>query len=402
MKKKVTVDEFISRPVRAVVFGDSGYARSVWGRVIQNLNDKELIEVNCVFIRDKKSDKYQRQFNRYNLSFKQGAKEFLKDINCVSGVVDGFSDFNAVSDLADNNDITTILWAPKYKQEFRKDSLLHLLTMLLFRRFCQEKRGFEIISSVNEDNNGDTLRQDIVEYASYRQLGMDFINWMTMECRFINSFVETRVGVESIGSTLTIKSERYFLCAFDKKDKLLSLSDRVYINEELSSYYLIRRHIYEGALCCACAYAILHDVKTLDAFMLRSNLVRHLTVSLFEEIIPALDVNFETVQAYAVEMLQRFEDDSVSVKWLDYAENLGEKFRESIIPLIRRYTEIHQKLPKHLVFSLFCTIKMYECMNINDEFSKKFKESNDHYKELWGEDVSELKEEIEKYNSKFN
>lgn len=401
MRKKVTVDEFIPRPVRAVVFGDNGYARGVWGRLVQNLNDKGLVDANCVFIRDKKAEKYQRQFNRYNLSFKQGAKEIIKDIDCVSQVIDGFTDYNAVSDLADNNDITTIMWAPKYKQDFKKDSLLHLLTMLLFRRFCQEKRGFEIISAVNEDNNGDTLRQDIVEYATYRALGMDFVNWMAMECTFINTFVETRVGGESIGSTLTVNAEKYFLCVFDKRDKLLSLSDRVYINEELSSYYVLRRHVYEGALCCACAYALLHDVATLDGFVLREKLVRHLTVSLFEEIIPALDVNFEIVQAYAVEMLQRFEDATVSVKWLDYAENLGEKFTESIIPLIKRYAEIHERLPKHLVFSLFCTIKMYECMNINDEFSKKFKASEDHYKELWGEDISPLKDEIEKYESKF-
>lgn len=401
MKKKVTVDEFIARPVSAVIFGDNGYARGVWGRLIQELNDNEIINANCVMVRDKKADKYQRQFNRYSLAFMQGAKEVLMDVNCVSQVIDGFSDYNAVSDLADNNNITTLLWAPKDKQEFNKNSMLHLITMLLFRRFCQEKRGFDIISAVNEDNNGDRLREDIVEYASHRALGMDFINWMTMECRFYNTFIETRVGGESISSTLTVNAEKYFLCVFDKKDRLLALSDKVYINEELSSYYLLRRHIYEGALCASCAYALLHDVVSLDAFMLREKLVRHLTVSLFEEIIPALDVNFEIVQAYAVEMLQRFEDASVSVKWRDYAENLGEKFKESIIPLIKRYADIHEKLPKHLVFSLFCTLKMYDCMNINDEFSKKLKASENHYKELWGEDISPLKEEIEKLESKF-
>lgn len=402
MKKKVTIDEYVARPIRAVVFGDNAYARGIWGRLIQNLNDKNIIEANCVFVRDKRVDKYQRQFNRYNLSYMQGAKEVFKDINCVSQVIDGFNDYDAFSDLADNNDITTLLWAPKNRQDLKKETLLHLITMLLFRRFCQEKRGFEIISAANEDNNGDALRRDIVEYATHRNLGMDFINWMTMECRFINTFIETRVGVEKIDATLSVNVEKYFLCVFDKRDKLISLSDKVFINEELSSYYLLRRHIYEGALCCACAYALLHDVATLDNFMMREKLVRHMTVSLFEEIIPALDVNFEIVQAYAVEMLQRFEDASVSVKWLDYAENLGYKFSENIIPLIKRYAEIHEKLPKHLVFSLFCTIKLYSVMDINDEFAKKFKASEDHYKELWGEDISPLKDEIEKFENKFN
>lgn len=409
MRKKVTVDEFVFRPIKAIVFGDSGYSRGVWGRLIQGLNDNDIDNLNCVIVRDKPCDKNQRQFNRYALSFKKGAKEILRDINCVSGVIDAYNNFNAFSDLADNNHISTILFAPEEKTWINKNNTikneqtnpLGLLTMLLFRRFCQEKKGFSIISGINEDHNGEVLKAEIIEYSHVRGLGMDFINWLTMENQFINSFVETRVGNQKIDANLVVSAENYFLCVLDKEDGLISLNNEVMINPELSSYYVLRRHIFDGALCSTCAYALLHDVKTLDAFMLREKLVKHMTVSVFEEIIPALDVNFETTQAYTVELLQRFEDASLSVKWSDYAENLGDKFKKSIVPLIRRYAEIHEKLPKHLVFSLFCTMKLYDVMNINDDFSRKLKECKNIYTDLWGEDISYLKEELDYFEKKM-
>ncbi len=411
MKKKFTIDEVVLRPTKAVIFGDNGYARGVCGRILQTANDQQLLNANAIMIRDNPADKHQRQFNRYNLMFKRGAKETILDINCVSKLIDGFNDYNSLSALADNNEITTVFWAPEKKNWIKPDgtikednnTLLAQLTMLLFRRFCLEMHGLEIISLLNEDHNGEVLKAEIIEYSQARGLGMDFINWLTMEVQFINAFVETRVGVQNIDASLTINAERYFLCVFDKKSNLLKDAKFIEVDEELSGYYTLRTHIYEGALCSACAYSLLHDVLTLDAFMFREKLVKHMTVSVFEEIVPALSVNFQTVQAYTVEMLQRFEDASVTVKWRDYAENLGDKFKKSVIPVIRSFYENYEKVPKHLVFALFCTIKLYGVMNINDSFSQKLKLSKNVLKDeaLWGEDISYLKNDLDNFEKKL-
>lgn len=411
MKKKITVDEVVLRPVKAVVFGDNGYARGVCGRILQSANDEQAINANCVMIRDNPVDKNQRQFNRYNLLFKRGAKETSYDINCVNEIIDGFNDYNRLSSLADNKDITTIFWAPEKKNWFNpdgtvkneNDNLLAHITMMLFRRFCLEMHGVEVISLLNEDHNGEVLKAEMIEYSQVRGLGMDFVNWLTMEVNFINAFIETRVGMQKIDSALNINAERYFLCVFDKKSELLDGVKIINVDEELSGYYTLRTHVYEGALCSACAYSLLHDVLTLDAFMFREKLVKHLTVSVFEEIVPAIDVNFEKVQAYTVEMLQRFEDASVTVNWHDYMENLGDKFARSIIPVIRKFYESYGKTPRHLVFSLFCTIKLYGAMNINDNFSQRLKMSKNILKDkkLWGEDISYLKEELDAFEEKL-
>ncbi len=411
MKKKITIDEVVLRPIKAIVFGDNGYARAVCGRILQSANDEQTINANCVMIRDNPSDKHQRQFNRYNLLFKRGAKETSYDINCIKEIIDGYNDYNRLSSLADNKDITTIFWAPEKKAWLKpdgtikneNDNLLAQLTMILFRRFCLEMHGVEVVSLLNEDHNGEVLKAEIIEYSQVRGLGMDFVNWLTMEVQFINTFIETRVGVQKFDSALSINAERYFLCVFDKSSKLLKDAKLISVDEELSGYYILRTHIYEGALCSACAYSLLHDVLTLDAFMFREKLVKHMTVSVFEEIVPAIDVNFQTVQAYTVEMLQRFEDASVTVKWRDYAENLGDKFARSIVPVIRRFYESYEKAPKHLVFALFCTIKLYEVTNINDSFSGRLKTSKNILKDkkLWGEDISYLQADLDAFEKKL-
>lgn len=411
MKKKITISEVVERPIKAVIFGDNGYARGVCGRILQKANDDNNINANAVMVRDNPVDKNQKQFNRYNLMFKRGAKESLVDVNCINEIIDGFNDYNRLSAVGDNPDIITVFWAPEKKNWIKpdgtikedNDTLLAQLTMMLFRRFCQEMHGVEVISLLNEDHNGEVLKAEIIEYADIRGLGMDFVNWMTMEVQFINAFVETRVGTQQFGTELTINAERYLLCVFDKESKLLKGVKFIAIDEELSGYYVLRTHIYEGALCSACAYALLHDVLTLDSFMFREKLVKHMTVSVFEEIVPALNVNFQTVQAYTVEMLQRFEDAFVTVKWREYAENLGDKFKKSIIPVIKRFYESYEKVPKHLTFALFCTIKLYNVTNINDSFSQKLKLSKNVLKDkaLWGEDISFLKNELEAFEKKL-
>ena len=102
-------------------------------------------------------------------------------------------------------------------------------------------------------------------------------------------------------------------------------------------------------------------------------------------------------------MLQRFEDASVTVKWHDYKEELGEKFAHSLIPVIRSFVEIHERVPKHLVFALFCTLKLYSISNIGDTFSKKLKASKNILKDkaLWGEDISYLEQELDEFERKM-
>ena len=56
MKKKITITEVVNRPIKAVIFGDNGYARGVCGRILQKANDDNNIDANAVMICDNPMD----------------------------------------------------------------------------------------------------------------------------------------------------------------------------------------------------------------------------------------------------------------------------------------------------------------------------------------------------------
>ncbi len=412
MKKKHTVENIVQRPIKAIQFGDGAFARSVFGRILTSANE-DGANANCIIITDKQLEKKQQVFASSSLVLSGLRSQDTVKIDCVSSVLDPYTNFDAFSALADSKDIDTVFWAPedaswllsdgKLKNE--KQNPLGMLLMLLFRRHCLEMRGFTIVSALPYDFNGDKLKQDIIELASLRQLGMDFVNWLNFENMFVNSFADCRVGNAVLtDSGLNIPSEKYLLFVVDKENSLLASSSLVAQVDSIKEYYALNTFVKQGALTASCAYALLHDVKTLDSFISKERLAKHMTVSVFEEIIPALDVNFETMQVFALDMFKRFENSAVPFYWEKYSENLGEKFALSIAPILRHYYNNDRPAPKHLVFGLFCTIQFYKNFEPNDKFAKLFAQSTDVLadKALWNCDLSFLKKEMESFEKRFN
>ena len=411
MKKRSTVDEIPFRTEKAIIFGDNSFARSVPAKLIKRGNEKNIFNFNAIMISDSPQATKEHRYNKYSLIYLRNGKEYVEEIDCISRIIDGYNEFDSVSALADSEDISTLIWTPVCKNWYLPDGkmtsdkhhLLYQLTMLLFRRFCLEEKGYEIISFTNEANNGEKLKSEIIEYSSLRGLGLDFINWLLMENKFISAFAECRTGVPVTSASLEIPNENYLLCLFDRRDQLLSKSKYVQCYDRLEEYYYLRKFVFEGALACTCGYALLHEVEALSDLFKKQKLVKHMTVSVFEEILPAIDVSFEIAQAYTVEMMERFSDPYIPLLWQEYSVNLGDKFRQYILPVIRSYYKIHEKLPRHLIFALFCTVETYKLYNIEDSFGKALKESSDILsdKSLWGEDLSYLREEYYYFENKL-
>lgn len=408
MKRRYVQDECPKRPVKAVIFGDNAFSRGVWGRIFKEINKNE--PVNCVMVRDNPAGDTERADNRYVLVLKGENGDKHGEIDFVEAVVDGYTDFDSFSSLADEKEITTLLWSPEEnswtlkngKLKNEKHNPLAQITMLLFRRFCLEMRGFTVVSAFDEDYNGDRLKEDIIKYASLRGLGMDFINWLNFENRFVNTVVQNLPQGTKREEMLYVYAENYMLFVADSDAGIIDSC--VKHVEDIGEYYTMKRHIYGGALASSCAYALLHGVETLSGFMVRQKLAKHMSVAVFEEIIPSVHVNFETVQAYTMEMFDRFSSSANVVSWKKEAQNLAGKVAESIVPIISEYMRINEKSPKHLVFAIFCTIEYYRSFDVNDNFAELFDKDTAEIlkdKRIWGSDLSFLLPEITAYEEKM-
>ena len=409
MKRRYVQDDCPKRPVKAVIFGDGAFSRGVWGRVFKEINKTE--PVNCVMVRDNPAGETERADNRYILVIKGENGDKHSEIDFVEAVVDGYADFDALSSLADNKDITTLLWSPEEntwtlkngKLKNEKHNPLAQITMLLFRRFCLEMSGFTVVSAFNEDFNGDRLKEDIVKYASLRGLGMDFVNWLNFENRFVNTLVQSLPQGTVRENMLYVYAENYMLFVTDTNAGIIDPC--VKHVEDIGEYYTMKRHIYNGAIAASCAYALLHGVETLSGFMIRQKLAKHMSVAVFEEIIPSVHVNFETVQAYTMEMFDRFSSSANTVRWKNEAYNLAGTVADSLVSVIFEYIRINEKTPKHLVFALFCTIEYYRSFDVDDEYAELFnnRSTEEILKDtrIWGSDLSVLLPEVAAYEEKM-
>lgn len=409
MKRRYVQDECPKRPIKAVIFGNGAFSRGIWGRIFKEINKNE--PVNCVMVRDNPAGETEYADNRYMLVLKGENGDKHGEIDFVEAVVDGYADFDSLSSLADRSEISTLLWTPEEntwtlkngKLKNEKHNPLAQITMLLFRRFCLEMHGFTVVSAFNEDYNGDRLKEDIMKYASLRELGMDFINWLNFENRFVNTLVQNLPQGTKRDEMLYVYAENYMLFVADSNAGIIDSC--VKHVDDIGEYYTMKRHIYGGALASSCAYALLHGVETLSGFMIRQKLAKHMSVAVFEEIIPSVHVNFETVQAYTMEMFDRFSSSANVVQWKKEAHNLAGKVADSIVPIIFEYMRINEKSPKHLVFALFCTIEYYRSFDTDDDFTELFDNRSTEEilkdKRIWNRDLSEFIAEISAYEEKM-
>ncbi len=401
MKKKKS-DTAVIRPVKTVIFGTSVFSRGVWVRELCEANASGEANENAVLVCD--SQNISNRDTVFDIALRGTNGEEIIKTDCVSAVIDPYSDFDSFSSLADIKSLKTLIFSPAEKSWILPDGRLKndkfcplaMMTMLLFRRFCLEMRGFEIICACD---GAEQTKNDVIAYANMRGLGMDFLNWLNFENTFVSAFVQCMPqGEREDGGHLTVCIEKYLLCVFDRKTRFSSA--HITVAESIEPYIRLKKYLFDASLAVSCAYAILHEVDTVSGFMARERLKKHMTVSVFEEIIPTLHTDFETVQIYAMEMMKRFENSAITLKWADIAKKLPEMFAASVVPTLEEYIRINETHPKHLVFALFCTIRLLRMTG--DKRADKLPTAivlADRV--LWGSDLTYLLDDINAYEERL-
>ena len=129
---------------------------------------------------------------------------------------------------------------------------------------------------------------------------------------------------------------------------------------------------------------------------------RYLNTVIFDEIIPTLGHEEEDIP-FGKAVLERFSNPFVKHQLLSIALNSVSKFKARVLPTILEYREKNGYLPKCLTFSLAALIAFYRTDETNDgeeimSFMKTASVEDILKKEqYWGEDLSFMKDEVEKY-----
>jgi tagaturonate reductase len=148
-------------------------------------------------------------------------------------------------------------------------------------------------------------------------------------------------------------------------------------------------------------YALLSGFDTVKSCIDDDVMREHLRKCVFDEIIPTLDLPEDELLSYAGSVIERFGNPYIKHYLSSIALNSVSKFKVRVLPSILEYIKRFSKTPKTLVFSLAKLIEFYKVGSPNDA-----PEVIDYIKthtvreilantDLFGEDISFLKEEIE-------
>lgn len=426
------------RTERIIQFGEGGFLRAFVDWIVQLTDEKTDFDASAVVVQPIEKgmcDMLEKQNCVYTLIMR-GLKDGVptvdkKVIDCISRTVQPYRDFDEYLKLAENSDFRFVVSNTTesgiaFNDSDRPDKAPNItfpakVTMLLKKRFDLGLNGFIFLPCELIEKNGQTLKKYVLEYAKLWNFGTDFEKWVGNKNIFCNTLVDRIVtgyprdekidlGYED---NMLDTSEIFHLWVIEAKDDEQRILKNefpfekaglnIIVTNNLDRYRTRKVRILNGAHTSMIPYALLSKIETVGECMKDEKMSRFVKECVFDEIIPTLDLPKDELIDYANNVFERFSNPYIKHMCSSIALNSVSKFKVRVLPSILEYIKRKDEMPKHLLFSFARLIEFYKTDMPNDDKDvMKFMKESDaktilSNEKLWGEDLSYLAPEIEKY-----
>lgn len=426
------------RTERIIQFGEGGFLRAFVDWIVQLTDEKTDFDASVVVVQPIEKgmcDMLEKQNCVYTLIMR-GLKDGVptvdkKVIDCISRTVQPYRDFDEYLKLAEDPDFRFVVSNTTesgiaFNDSDRPDNAPNItfpakVTMLLKKRFDLGLNGFIFLPCELIEKNGQTLKKYVLEYAKLWNLGTDFEKWIGNKNIFCNTLVDRIVtgyprdekidlGYED---NMLDTSEIFHLWVIEAKDdeqKILKnefpfekAGLNIIVTNNLVRYRTRKVRILNGAHTSMIPYALLSKIETVGECMKDEKMSKFVKECVFDEIIPTLDLPKDELIDYANNVFERFSNPYIKHMCSSIALNSVSKFKVRVLPSILEYIKRKGEMPKRLLFSFARLIEFYKTDMPNDDKDvMKFMKESDaktilSNEKLWGEDLSYLAPEIEKY-----
>ena len=416
---------------KIIQFGEGGFLRGFADWMLQIVNEKTDFGGKVVVVQPIEKgmcDVLTAQGCKYTHICRGLEGVETKKIDVISRCVKPYDDFNGYLELAKNPDFRFVISNTteagicfdendKITDKPAK-TFPAKLTQLLKARFEKGLPGFVFLPCELIDKNGENLRKCIFFYFVLWNLGTDFKKWIENDNIFCNTLVD-RINTgypkdedTGIDDKMLNTSEYFHLWVIEGYNDLFSeipfnkCGLNVILTDNLEMYRTRKVRILNGAHTSLVPYALLSGFDTVKSCMDDEKMLSHIKACVYDEIIPTLDLPKEELAEYADNVLKRFANPYIKHYLSSIALNSVSKFKVRVLPSITEYIKRYNKIPKTLIFSFAKLIDFYRTDMTNDDkeicaFMKTaaVKEILANVK-LWGEDLSYLTDEVEKYVNK--
>ena len=384
---------------RVVQFGEGNFLRAFLDWQLDILNEKTDLDAGVVVVRPLNTDfppslsiqdglytTLVRGLNEQN----QAVKEF-RLIRSVNNEINVYTQYDEYLELAKDPNIqfifsnTTEAGISYVESDQLTDkpatSYPAKLTAFLYERFVHfagsKESGLIIIPCELIDYNGDALKKLVLKYANQWNLSDKFINWLENDNLFCSTLVDRivpgypKAQIAELEAELGYKdnfidsAEYFYLFVIQGPqwlaDKLcLDKCDiNIKIVDDIKPYKERKVAILNGAHTALVPVAYLSGIDTVGESMNDPQILSYIKETIFEEIIPVLDLPHQELVDFAQSVISRFKNPFIEHHLMSIALNSMTKFKTRILPQLINYQQEKGTLPKHLVFSFAALIAFY-------------------------------------------
>ncbi len=393
-------------PERVLQFGEGNFLRAFVDYFIDVMNEKVGFNskvVLCQPIAHGLTEMINEQEGLYTLflrGFEDGRKvNHKRVISCVSRCINPYEDYEALLECAKNPELryiacnTTeagIVYDPSCKfGDTPANSYPGKLTQFMYRRFqefgTQEGKGFVILSCELIDDNGKELEKCVKQYAKQWELGEEFISWLEQENIFCSTLVDRIVTgyprneatsiCEELGyqDNLINTGEVFGFWVIEGPEKLkeeLPFEEAglpVIITDNHKPYKQRKVRILNGAHTSFVLGAHLAGQKIVRDCMDDEVINGFMNRTIYEEIIPTLDLPMEELEEFAASVTERFKNPFIDHELLAISLNSTSKWKARVMPSLKEYVKRKGELPKYITASFAMYVAFFNGHTLTGE-----------------------------------
>ena len=410
-------------------FGEGNFLRAFVDYCIQNLNEKTSFsgKVNVIQpLPSGKIEQLKKQKGKYHL-YQEGvmAGKVIQEklqINCIDQMVNPYQEFDNYLKLAENENLnfvfsnTTeagIALEPSDIFEARPPkSFPGKLTRLLYHRFQKfdgdPLKVLHIIPCELIYNNGNKLREIILELCDTWELREDFKSWIqknyfynTIVDRIVPGFPKKDLEFYKkdlpFDDQLIVTCEPFFFWVIEGSKDLLKIfpvdqldNITVKVLPDIGIYRTRKVRILNGSHTTIVPVGLLHGTLTVSETLKDDFIKNFLSHTLFEEIIPSIEFDKKELEDYARSVLERFSNPFIIHQMESISLNSISKFKVRVLPSLLSYYYKIGKVPENLTFAFAALIYFYGKEVSKHPYPIKDDPQNiSLFKEIWKENKIE-------------
>ena len=387
-------------PIKFLQFGEGNFLRAFVDYLIDKMNKEAGFNAGVAVVQPTVGglvNMLEEQNNLYTL-FIRGVKkgQIVDDQRVISAIqrsLSPYENYQEYLDLAKGEELQFILSNTTEagiafdESEATLEAGPHKnfpakVTAFLYERFKHfngaEDKGLHIIPCELIENNGLTLKKYILQYAQLWNLGEGFSAWVENSNFFHNTLVdrivpgypreekdeyEAKFGYDD---SLMVVCEAFLLWVIEGDDKLKALipfdkiDDQVLIVKDITPYRTRKVRILNGAHTAMLAFSILDGKETVKEAIDAEFAGKFISDTVYNEIIPTLDLSKEELTAFSEEVFDRFRNPFLKHQLSSIALNSIAKFKVRVLPSLLQYVDDKKELPTNLTFALAALIIFYQ------------------------------------------